>query len=80
MRHSAAPTIAAAHQLRIISSERDERLGIFELMQLPKPSKLPDPDSSTRNELIRHLQKTVYDGILGSFVQGLSVNRPILAT
>jgi len=77
-RHVAAPTIAAAHNLRIISSTRGERLQIVEAMSLPQPSTFGAPDSSKaasidKKEFLEALRLSLYGATLACFVQGCNI-------
>jgi 6-phosphogluconate dehydrogenase len=72
-RHVAAPTIAAAHQMRITSSNRRQRLTTQEAMKLPLPKRLGDEASFDKKAFLKDLKLAVYAGILGSYVQGMQV-------
>lgn len=75
-RHVAAPTIAAAHQLRIISAERDERLEVVKNLKMPQPCK---SERKVDDALLKTVEKAVYGCILGAFVQGLEVSHMLTA-
>lgn len=71
MRHVAAPAICAAHQLRIISSERSERMHILKHLEIAPPGKfesVKDVDA-----FVEDLRQATYHAILSSFVQGLGI-------
>ena len=71
-RHTLGPTISAAHALRLISSDKGQRLKIKENLKLPQPSKVAkELDTKLWVEKIR---KAVYGAILASFIQGCNVN------
>jgi len=72
-RHVAAPTIAAAHQLRITSAFRRTRLKAHEALDLPLPKRLGDDKSFDQKEFLKDLRLAVYAGILGSYVQGMHI-------
>lgn len=74
-RHVAAPTIAAAHQLRISSAFRSQRLKAHEALKLPLPKRLGQDESFDQKEFLKDLKLAVYAGILGSYVQGMHVSR-----
>ncbi|KAL7417270.1 6-phosphogluconate dehydrogenase [Mrakia frigida] len=70
-RHVAAPTIAAAHQLRIISADRGERLKVVKALGIDQPSTaegVKDVDA-----FVEVVRKATYGAILGGFVQGLAL-------
>lgn len=69
-RHVAAPAIAASHQLRVISADKGERLGVVKNLQIPQPSK---SDVKPDKEFLKMVEKAVYGCILGAFVQGLDI-------
>lgn len=69
--HIAAPTIAAAHQLRLISGPRGERQKVSQQIRLPKPSRMGD--DFDRKQFVEDVRLAVYAGILGSFVQGMRI-------
>ena len=71
-RHTFGPTISAAHALRLISSDKGQRLKLKENLKLPQPSKAAkELDRKLWAEKIR---KAVYGGILASFIQGCNVS------
>ncbi|OCF41600.1 6-phosphogluconate dehydrogenase (decarboxylating) [Kwoniella heveanensis CBS 569] len=74
-RHVAAPAIAAAHQLRIISADKFERLDVAKNLQLPQPSRAKEADLSKeeKDNLLNTVHTAVYGAILGAFVQGLNI-------
>jgi 6-phosphogluconate dehydrogenase len=72
VRHVAAPSISAAHQLRIISANRTERLKVVKNLGIPQPSKSRDEDHS-RDEIIEIIRKATYGAIFGAFVMGLNL-------
>jgi len=71
-RHVAAPTIAAAHQLRIISADRGERLKVVKALGIAQPSKAEEIEHV--DAFVETLRKAAYGAILGAFVQGLAVS------
>ncbi|WWC66396.1 6-phosphogluconate dehydrogenase (decarboxylating) [Kwoniella pini CBS 10737] len=74
-RHVAAPAIAAAHQLRIISSDKFERSKVADNLALPQPSKAAEAnlDKGEKDKLMKTIHTAVYGAILGAFVQGLDI-------
>ncbi|WVW82463.1 6-phosphogluconate dehydrogenase (decarboxylating) [Kwoniella bestiolae CBS 10118] len=74
-RHVAAPAIAAAHQLRIISSDKFERIKVADNLNLPQPSKAKEAklDEAEKGKLLETVQTAVYGAILGAFIQGLDI-------
>lgn len=70
-RHVAAPAIAAAHQLRIISANRDERLDVVKALDMPQPGK---SSHKVDGAFLQKVEKAVYGCILGAFIQGLEVS------
>lgn len=71
-RHVAAPAIAASHQLRIISSDKYERLDVVKNMKLPqpRPGKL---DEKEEQDMMKTVEQAVYGCVMGGFVQGLAI-------
>lgn len=69
--HIAAPTIAAAHQLRLISGPKGERLRSAKQMRVPKPARMGD--DVDRKQFVEDVRLAVYGGILGAFVQGMRI-------
>jgi len=69
MNHVAAPTIVASHQLRIISSNKNERVPVEKLLQLPQPSSAK-LSAEEKEKLVEQLRLAVYGGTLASFIQG----------
>lgn len=74
-RHVAAPTIAAAHQLRITSAFRGQRLEAHEALKLPLPKEMGQDESFDQKAFLKDLKLAVYAGILGSYVQGMHVSQ-----
>jgi len=70
-RHVSAPTIAAAHCLRLVSAEKGQREQVVKLMQLPQPSKASS--DVNREEIIEKLHEALYGATLACFVQGMNV-------
>ncbi|KZT57776.1 6-phosphogluconate dehydrogenase C-terminal domain-like protein [Calocera cornea HHB12733] len=72
MRHVAVPTIAASHQMRIVSANKNQRERDVKDLQLPKavPANLSQEE---KDEFIEHLRLAVYGGTLASFVQGYGI-------
>lgn len=78
--HIAAPTIAAAHQLRLISGPKGERDNVSHAMKLPKPARMgkdlqrhDEGHGFDRKAFIEDVRLAVYAGILGAFVQGMRI-------
>ncbi|RXK36509.1 6-phosphogluconate dehydrogenase (decarboxylating) [Tremella mesenterica] len=71
-RHVAAPAIAASHQLRIISSDKSERLEVVKNMSLPQPRE-DKLGKGVKEDVMKSVEKAVYGCILGGFVQGLAI-------
>jgi 6-phosphogluconate dehydrogenase len=72
-RHVPAPTIAAAHQLRLTSATRRSRLKVHDVLRLPVPKMLAKDASFGKDEFVKDLKLAVYAGILGAYVQGMNV-------
>jgi 6-phosphogluconate dehydrogenase len=72
-RHVPAPTIAAAHQLRLTSATRRSRLKVHDVLKLPVPKMLAKDASFDKDEFVKDLKLAVYAGILGAYVQGMNV-------
>ncbi|KIJ52385.1 hypothetical protein M422DRAFT_156207 [Sphaerobolus stellatus SS14] len=71
-RHVAAPTLAAAHNLRILSSQKDERSAIAQLMGVVQPHH-PTAPGADKMAAVESLRVAVYGSFLASFVQGCNV-------
>lgn len=69
-RHIAAPTLAAAHYLRVASGNRQEREVVAEKLQIPLPKPLSIKD---KNDFIEKLRRAVFASYLASFCQGLEL-------
>ncbi|BFZ64992.1 hypothetical protein YB2330_006155 [Saitoella coloradoensis] len=70
-RHVSAPTIAAAHFMRIASSNRPDRLAFVKNgPQIPTPKNAP-LEGKERDEFVEDLRKAVYMSFLAAFIQGL---------
>ena len=72
-RHVSAPTISAAHNLRILSSQKDERIAIARIMNITKPHH-PTHPGVDKQAAVESLRKAVYGAYLASFVQGCDVS------
>lgn len=76
-RHVAAPAIAASHILRIISSDKYERLKVASNLDIPQPheggAQLKAMGAGERDGFLRDVHDSVYGCILGAFVQGMEV-------
>lgn len=72
-RHVAGPTITAAHQLRIVSAYRGERLNVKKLLDIQGPKKF-DLSKVDKKQFLEDVRLAVYSGILSAFVQGLGVS------
>ena len=76
-RHVAAPAIAASHILRIISSDKYERLQVAENLNIPQPHEnepgLKGMSEEEKTRFLEDVHDAVYGCILGAFVQGLEV-------
>ncbi|CAF3435805.1 unnamed protein product [Rotaria sp. Silwood1] len=70
--HVSAPTIAAAHLLRIASSNRSDRIKFDKLVKLEKP-RLADELKGKTHEFIEDLRGAVYVALLASFIQGCNL-------
>jgi 6-phosphogluconate dehydrogenase len=70
--HVPAPTIAAAHLLRVASANRPDRIEFDKLVQLEKP-RLADEFKNKTHEFIENLRGAVYVSFLASFVQGCNL-------
>ncbi|OJJ45366.1 hypothetical protein ASPZODRAFT_153027 [Penicilliopsis zonata CBS 506.65] len=70
-RHIAAPTLAAAHYLRVASGNRDERVRAAKKLHMP----IPKPVEGIHNKaaFIDNLRKAVFCSFLASFCQGLEI-------
>lgn len=68
-RHVAAPAIAASHILRVISSNKTERLDVVKNLKIPEPSRR----EAEKGEILKVAEQAVYGAVLGAFVQGLAV-------
>lgn len=73
-RHIPAPTITAAHQLRITSASRGERIKVHDALNLPPPKRLSDDVKFDKEAFKKDMRLAVYAGILGSYVQGMNVS------
>ena len=71
-RHSFGPTISAAHALRLISSNKGQRLKIREHFKVPEPSE--SGENLDKKLWIEKIRKAVYGAILSSFIQGCNVS------
>ncbi|KAL7421784.1 hypothetical protein Q5752_003555 [Cryptotrichosporon argae] len=72
-RHVAAPAIAASHQLRVISGNKFERLGVTKNFVVPQPAKPSPLEGKAKDDFLEDVRQAVYGGILGAFVQGLEL-------
>ena len=76
-RHVAAPAIAASHILRVISSDKQERLKVAENLKIPQPHSAEKPlkgmSESDKAQFLQVVHEAVYGCILGAFVQGLEI-------
>lgn len=76
-RHVAAPAISASHILRIISSDKQERLQVAENLKIPQPHSADRPlqgmSDSDKAQFLKDVHDAVYGCILGAFVQGLEI-------
>lgn len=74
IRHVAAPATAAAHQLRVISADKTERLHVIKNFDVPVSSPASFKDDAEKCEaFVETLRQATYGAILGAFVQGLGV-------
>lgn len=73
-RHTPAPTIAAAHQLRLISGTRGARQCVTKELQLPQPKRLAGEKGFDVKSFVEDVRLAVYGGILGAYIQGLNVS------
>lgn len=73
-RHVSAPTIAASHFLRVASSNRAERLQIFDLIggSIAGAKKQHVSDSELP-QVIEDLRQAVYCGFLAAYIQGVNL-------
>jgi 6-phosphogluconate dehydrogenase len=76
-RHVAAPAIAASHILRVISSDKQERLKVAESIKIPQPHSADKPlkgmSETDKAQFLKDVHEAVYGCILGAFVQGLEI-------
>lgn len=72
--HIPAPTLAAAHFIRIASADRAQRLHVNDTLDgsFP-PEKLHLPDAKERQVFLEDLRVATYVACLASFVQGMNV-------
>jgi 6-phosphogluconate dehydrogenase len=71
-RHVSCPTIAAAHFLRIASSNRSERLNVFELIG-GSIAGAKKQQVENKEEVIEDLRQAVYCSFLACFAQGMNL-------
>ncbi|KAF8250386.1 6-phosphogluconate dehydrogenase C-terminal domain-like protein [Wilcoxina mikolae CBS 423.85] len=73
-RHVSIPTISASHYLRIASSNRAERLKIFDLIggSIAGAKKQHVPDSELQ-DVLEDLRLAVYCGFLAAYCQGVNL-------
>ncbi|KZO98952.1 6-phosphogluconate dehydrogenase C-terminal domain-like protein [Calocera viscosa TUFC12733] len=72
MSHVAVPTIAASHQMRIVSANKNERKQVAEDLQLPQPS-ATRLSVAEKEEFLKQLRLALYGGMLASFIQGYGI-------
>ena len=70
--HVPAPSLTAAHYLRIASSQIDQRAAVSSSIDNGAPTQLQSTETE-RAEILRHLGHAVYLSTLMCFVQGLDV-------
>ncbi|KAI9925172.1 hypothetical protein AWENTII_011633 [Aspergillus wentii] len=70
-RHVSAPTLAAAHYLRVASGNREERLRVAKKLHMPSPK--PIEGIKDRAAFIDNLRRAVYCSFMASFCQGLEL-------
>ena len=70
-RHISAPTLAAAHFLRVASGNREERVRVAKKLHVASPK--PIERIQDRKAFIEHLRRAVYCSFLSSFCQGLEL-------
>jgi 6-phosphogluconate dehydrogenase len=71
-RHVSCPTIAASHFLRVASSDRAERLHVFDLIGGTMAG-AKKQHIENREETIEDLRQAVYCSFLACFAQGLNL-------
>jgi 6-phosphogluconate dehydrogenase len=71
LRHIAAPTIATAHYLRLLSANRSERKVTQKLLKIPATTRHPEHEN--REKWIETIRLATYAAFLCSFIQGLNV-------
>ena len=70
--HVSAPTIAAAHLLRVASANRPDRIKFDKLVKLEKP-RLAEELKKNIDQYIEDLRGAVYVSFLASFAQGCNL-------
>jgi len=70
--HVSAPTLSAAHNLRILSSQKDERSAITRLMDITQPHH-PTVPGVDKKAVVEALRVAVYGSYLASFIQGCNI-------
>lgn len=70
--HVPAPSLTAAHYLRIASSQIEQRIAVNSSIGTIAPQQL-NVTENERSEILRHLGHAVYLATLMCFVQGLDV-------
>lgn len=72
--HVAAPTLATAHALRLISADRAQRTHTRETFHGSFPlSKIQPKDGKEKEQLLENLRLAVYSTCLASYVQGMDI-------
>lgn len=76
-RHIAAPAIAASHILRVISSDKQERLKVADNLKIPQPHSAERPlkgmRESDKAQFLKDVHEAVYGCILCGVIQGLEI-------
>ena len=82
--------MTAAHQLRIISADKFERLDVIKNLPIPQPQQrkngvtLPDGNKLEFGQSSKALsdlfERATYGAFLGAFVQGLEVGKLFLCS
>lgn len=72
-RHVGGPTIAAAHFLRVISADKNQRLDVANNVKIKQPSPVPILSNGDKEAWAEKIRLATYGTVLASFIQGCNL-------
>lgn len=72
-RHVGGPTIAAAHFLRVISADKNQRLDVANNVRIKQPSPVPNLSDGDKVAWAEKIRLATYGTVLAFFIQGCNL-------